>query len=47
MAKVSAFFQNLSAPVPVGRKLRLLLWNSWLKLYSRRSCCGQPGQPGC
>ena len=47
MPKVRNFFTNISAPVPVGRKLRLLLWNNWLKLYTRRSCCGNHGQPGC
>ncbi|MCH8897272.1 MAG: hypothetical protein IIC33_03140 [Chloroflexi bacterium] len=38
---------NLRQPMPLRRKLRLLLINSLLKLKTRRSCCGNFGQPGC
>lgn len=30
-----------------GTKLRLLLRNNWRKLRTRRSCCGNDGEPGC
>jgi len=42
-----AFLTNLRAPMPLRRKLRLLVSNNWLKLRRRSSCCGHPGEPGC
>ena len=47
MPSLRAFFTNMSAPMPLTTKLRLLLRNSLTKLTHRRSCCGHPGEPGC
>jgi hypothetical protein len=41
------FFSNWSAPMPLGRKLRLAARNTWIKISKRQSCCGHPGEPGC
>jgi len=38
---------NLRQPMPLGRKLRLLARNTWLKIRNRSTCCGHPGEPGC
>jgi hypothetical protein len=42
-----AFFTNLSAPMPLGRKIKLLLRNNAIKIVRRQDCCGHPGEPGC
>jgi hypothetical protein len=47
MPSVKAFWTNMSAPMPLGRKLHLLLRNNLIKLKRRQSCCGHPGEPGC
>lgn len=41
------FFTNLSGPLPVSEKIRLLLRNNALKIRNRQDCCGHPGEPGC
>ena len=38
---------NLRSPMPLGKKLRLLLVNNLIKLKTRRGCCGNYSQPGC
>jgi len=38
---------NLRQPMPLGRKLRLVVRNTWLKVRNRSTCCGHPGEPGC
>jgi hypothetical protein len=38
---------NLRQPMPLRRKLRLILSNNLIKLKNRQSCCGNYGQPGC
>jgi hypothetical protein len=38
---------NLRQPMPLGRKLRLILSNNLIKIKNRQSCCGNYGQPGC
>jgi len=43
----SAFLTNWSQPMPLGRKLRLLFRNNWIKISKRQRCCGHPGEPGC
>ena len=41
-------FANLrSTGLPWREVLRLAASNMWLKVVSRRACCGNPGQPGC
>ncbi len=47
MPSLKAAFTNLSAPMPLRRKLYLLLRNNIIKLRKGRSCCGHPGEPGC
>lgn len=42
-----AFMANLRAPMPLGRKLRLLGRNVWIKVSKGQTCCGHPGEPGC
>jgi hypothetical protein len=39
--------ENLRQPMPITRKLRLVLRNNLIKLRTRQSCCGNHGQPGC
>ncbi len=41
------FISNLRQPMPLGRKLRLLLRNNWIKISHGQACCGHPGEPGC
>jgi hypothetical protein len=38
---------NLRQPMPLGRKLRLLVHNNWIKIRTRSDCCGNYGEPGC
>ncbi|RLC92624.1 MAG: hypothetical protein DRI39_08025 [Chloroflexi bacterium] len=42
-----AFFTNMSIPMPLHRKLYLLLRNNSVKIWKRQPCCGHRGQPGC
>jgi hypothetical protein len=42
-----AFFTNLKADMPLGKKLWLLFRNNIKKIITMRSCCGHPGEPGC
>jgi hypothetical protein len=44
-ASGDAFMANLRQPMPLGRKLRLLLRNRLR--FSPEFCCGHPGEPGC
>ena len=39
--------ENLRQPMPLRRKLRLVLRNNWIKFRTRSSCCGNYGEPGC
>jgi hypothetical protein len=43
----SESIQNLRQPMPMGRKIKLVLRNSLTKLNTRSSCCGNYGEPGC
>jgi len=42
-----AVFTNWRVPLPFWTKLRMALANNWIKIRTRRGCCGHPGQPGC
>ena len=33
--------------LPFHRKLAAVVRNNWIKLRTRSSCCGHPGEPGC
>jgi hypothetical protein len=39
--------ENLRQPMPLGRKVKLVLRNNWTKLRTRSDCCGNHGEPGC
>lgn len=43
----SAFMRNLRKPMPLPRKIALVLRNETLKIVKLQSCCGHPGEPGC
>ena len=43
----SEALQNLRQPMPLGRKVGLVLRNNWTKLRTRSACCGNYGEPGC
>jgi hypothetical protein len=47
MFKRGAFFTNMRAPMPLRRKIYLLLRNNCIKIVKRQACCGHPGEPGC
>ena len=42
-----SLLDNLRTPMPLGRKLRLVLVNNLTKIRRLRGCCGNYGQPGC
>ena len=43
----SEYMQNLRKPMPLSRKLKLILRNNLIKLNTGSSCCGNYGEPGC
>jgi hypothetical protein len=43
----TAFARNLRVPMPLGRKVRLVMRNIAIKVKTRQGCCGHPGEPGC
>jgi hypothetical protein len=47
MPTARAFFTNMSQPMPLHRKLRLVFRNQFIKMSRRQNCCGHPGEPGC
>ncbi len=44
---VKAVVSNLSKPMPLAKKLSLLIKNNTVKLVNLQNCCGHPGEPGC
>jgi len=42
-----AALRNLRQPMPLGRKIGLVVRNGVIKIKTRSSCCGHPGEPGC
>ena len=38
---------NLKQPMPLWRKLQMVAVNSFIKLRTRKGCCGNYNQPGC
>ena len=38
---------NLTRPMPLHRKLYLVMANNLKKIRKRQTCCGNHGQPGC
>ena len=43
----SAYMRNLRQPMPLGRKVRLVVRNAGLRFVTLKECCGHPGEPGC
>lgn len=43
----SAFFLNLKVPMLLGRKIKLIIKNNFIKIRTGRTCCGHPREPGC
>jgi hypothetical protein len=44
----NAFFTNFASDdASFAAKVRLALANSWRKMRTRSSCCGNYGEPGC
>jgi len=46
MPTVRAFFTNMSVPMPLHSKLRLVFRNQSIKLWRRQDCCGHPESLG-
>jgi hypothetical protein len=44
---VSESVDNLRQPMPLGRKMKLMVRNNWRKVRTRSDCCGNYGEPGC
>ncbi len=42
-----AVFTNMKVQMPLHRKLYLVFRNNWIKIRTRKNCCGHLGQPGC
>jgi hypothetical protein len=44
----NAFFSNFASyDASFAAKVRLALANTWRKIRTRSSCCGNYGEPGC
>ena len=44
----NVFLTNFSSyDAPFSSKVRLVLANTWKKVRTGSSCCGNHGQPGC
>ncbi len=47
-SSLRALFTNWrESDLPFHRKLAAVVRNNWIKLRTRRNCCGHPGEPGC
>jgi hypothetical protein len=45
---LGAFVANFrDYDAPLATKIRMVLRNNAIKLRTRQSCCGHPGEPGC
>jgi hypothetical protein len=44
---IKTAIDNLKQSLPIGRKIGLLIRNSFVKITRLKSCCGHPGEPGC
>jgi hypothetical protein len=41
-------WRNLTTgDMPISRRLRLAVANTWSKVRHRQQCCGHYGEPGC
>jgi hypothetical protein len=46
-SRLGAMFTNMKVNMPLHRKLYLVARNNWIKIRTRRGCCGHLGEPGC
>jgi hypothetical protein len=44
---IGEYFTNLDQPMPLGKKIRLLIRNMSIRFVRRKLCCGHHGEPGC
>jgi hypothetical protein len=44
---IGEYLTNLRAPMPLPRKIKLLLRNISIRIIKRQACCGHEGEPGC
>ena len=44
---ISEGAQNMRQPMPLARKIKLVLRNNAIKLRTGSTCCGNHGEPGC
>jgi hypothetical protein len=45
---LGAFFTNWrESDLPFHRKLALTFRNYWIRVRTRKGCCGHLGEPGC
>lgn len=44
---VHAVLDNLKRPMPLRKKIALVIKNFFRKIIRLQSCCGHPGEPGC
>lgn len=43
-----SYLENLKAPMPLRRKVSLIVRNVLRRILPRpAACCGHPGEPGC
>jgi YHS domain-containing protein len=47
MPSIRDYLTNMSVPMPLHRKIRLVVRNNWIRLTKRQGCCGHHGEPGC
>ncbi len=47
MPSLRAVFTNMKGPMPLQKKLQLVVRNNMIKIRRRQSCCGHLGEPGC
>ena len=39
--------RNWRQPMPLGRKIRIGVRNTLIKIKTHQTCCGNYGEPGC
>ena len=42
-----AFRKNLAVPMPLPKKIGLVIKHGTLKIVKLKGCCGHHGEPGC
>jgi len=47
MPSPAASWRNLTQPMPLRPKIRLIVRNNAIKIRNASTCCGHPGEPGC